>query len=188
MILRSVDLKGTLQRAVEVSDHDESDFKLKVAESGNRMVSIVDSGDNFFEVLSDQTMYYEEEEQMVPVPVVTEPKTGPKNDTKSEAKGEAKSKANAESTTTNSFCWWFKTMLFLVAIIMLMVPIFWMAFAGVKEVQTITTTANDSNGVRTRTDGYCACVCLDRYLLPPLSTLADSIRYRGHTRTHRATL
>ena len=128
------------------------------------MVSFVDSGDNFFELLSDQKMYYEEEEEMVPV--VTEPKTGPENDTKSETKGEPKSEANAESTTTTSFCWWFKTMLFLVAIIMLMLPISWMTFAGVKEIQTITTTANDSNEVRTRTDGYggaCARVYLDRY-------------------------
>lgn len=110
------------------------------------MVSFVDSDDNFFEVLSDQKMYDEKEEQMVPV--VTEPKTGPKNDTtESETKGETKSEINGESTTTTSFCWWFKTMLFLVAIIMLMIPISWMAFAGVNEFQTITTTATDSNEV-----------------------------------------
>ena len=146
MILRSLELKGNIQPAVEVSDWDESEFKLKVAESGETMVSFVDSDDNFFEVLSDQKMYDEKEEQMVPV--VTEPKTGPKNDTtESETKGETKSEINGESTTTTSFCWWFKTMLFLVAIIMLMVPISWMAFAGVNEFQTITTTATDSNEV-----------------------------------------
>ena len=83
-----------------------------------------------------------------------EPKTGPKNNTKSETKGETKGEANGESTTTTSFCWWFKTMLFLVAIIMLMVPISWMAFAGVEEIQTIATTDNGSDEVRTRTDGY----------------------------------
>ena len=147
MILRSLELKGNIQPAVVVSDWDESEFKLKVAESGETTVSFVDSGDNFFEVLSDQKLYDEEEQQMVPV--ATEPKTGPKNDTKSETKGETKSEANGESTTTTSFCWWFKTMLVFVAIIMLVLPISWMAFAGVTEVQTITTTATDSNEVRT---------------------------------------
>ena len=140
-------MKGNIQPAVVVSDWDESEFKLKVAESGETTVSFVDSGNNFFEVLSDQKLYNEEEQHVERV--ATEPKTGPKNDTtESETKGETKSEANGESTTTTSFCWWFKTMLFLVAIIMLMVPISWMAFAGVNEFQTITTTATDSNEVR----------------------------------------